>query len=173
MTSSWTPERAIRLYQLLFHYGSHVHIILIGHNAIYQIGWCWWWSVSNGGASYSRSIASSITIIFRGENVGASRAPFQYLVRRLVVRSREASKPPDLYLDWADRSEILTASRQHCCRGACQISKRCNNLSRQSRRFEASRDLMIRRLTEYWNDVQAFFTSRDQWDRTALSFGRA
>ena len=32
-------------------------------------------------------------------------APFQYPIR-LIVRSREVSKPQDLYLELSDRSEI-------------------------------------------------------------------
>ena len=33
-------------------------------------------------------------------------APCQYPIRRLFVRSREVSKPRDLYLELSDRSEI-------------------------------------------------------------------
>ena len=51
------------------------------------------------------------------------RAPSQYPKRRLIVRSREVSKPRDLNLEFADRSEIWQALRQHCCRCVCQISK--------------------------------------------------
>ena len=76
---------------------------------------------------------------------------FQYSIRRLIVRSRKVSKPRDLYLELSDRSEIWQAPRQHCCRCACQISKRCDNLNYQSRGFETSRDLTIRRLIGYWN----------------------
>ena len=76
---------------------------------------------------------------------------FQYSIRRLIVRSREVSKPRDLYLDLSARSEIWQAPRQHCCRCACQISKLCDNLNYQSRGFETSRDLTIRCLIGYWN----------------------
>ena len=37
---------------------------------------------------------------------------------------------------------------------ACQISKRCDNLNNQSRGFNTSRDLTIRRLIGYWNVAQ-------------------
>ena len=84
-----------------------------------------------------------------------TRAPFQYPVRRLIVRSREVSKPRDLYLKLFDRSEIWQAPRQHCCRCACQISKRCDNSNYQSHSFETSRDLMIRRLIGYWNGAKS------------------
>ena len=94
-------------------------------------------------------------------------APFQYPVRRLIVRSREVSKPWDFYLKLFDRSEIWQAPRQHCCRCACQISKRCDNSNYQSRSFETSRDLMIRRLIGYWNG--ALYTVRvrlAQWTKS-------
>ena len=78
-------------------------------------------------------------------------APSQYPKRRLSVRSRKVSKPRDLYLELSDRSEIWQALRQHCCRCACQISKRYDNLKYQSRGFETLRDLKKRRLFGYWD----------------------
>ena len=83
-----------------------------------------------------------------------TRAPSQYPKRRLFVRSREVSKPRDLYLELSDRSEIWQALWQHCCRCACQISKRYDNLKYQSRGFETSRDLTKRRLFGYWDGAQ-------------------
>ena len=80
-----------------------------------------------------------------------SRAPSQYPKRRLFVRSRKISKPRDLYLELSDRSEIWQALRQQCCRCACQISKRYDNLKYQSRGFETLRDLTKRRLSRYWD----------------------
>ena len=83
-----------------------------------------------------------------------TRAPSQYPKRCLIVRSREISKPRDLYLKLSDRSNIWQALRQHCCRCACQISKRYDNLKYQSRGFETSRSydktsfLILRRGTE-------------------------
>ena len=73
-------------------------------------------------------------------------APSQYLERRLSVRSRKVSKPRNLYLELSDRSEIW-----QCCRCACQISKRYDNLKYQSRGFETLRDLTKRRLFGYWD----------------------
>ena len=67
-------------------------------------------------------------------------APFQYPIRRLTVRSHKVSKARDLYCPIALG-----------CRSACQISKRCDNLNYQSRGFETSRDLTIRRLIGYWS----------------------
>ena len=42
-----------------------------------------------------------------------------------------------------NRSEIRQAPRQYCCRCACKISKRCDNLNYQPHGFETSRDLTI------------------------------
>ena len=85
-------------------------------------------------------------------DVGArSRAPSQYPKSRLSVRSRKVSKPRDLYLELSDRSEICQALRQQCCRCACQISKRYDNLKYRSRGFETLRDLTERRLFGYWD----------------------
>ena len=76
--------------------------------------------------------------------------PFQYPIRRLIVRSREVSKPREWYLALSDRSEIWWAPRQPCCRRACQISKRYDNLNYLSRGFATSRDFTIRHLIVYW-----------------------
>ena len=78
-------------------------------------------------------------------------APSQYPKRRLSVRSRKVSKPRDLYLELSDRSDIWQSLRQQCCRCACQISKRYDNLKSQSRGFETLRDLTKRRLFGYWD----------------------
>ena len=80
-------------------------------------------------------------------------APSQYPKRRLIVRSREVSKPRDLYLELSDRWEIWQALRQQCCRCACQISKRYDNLKCQIRGCETLRDLTKRRLFWYWDGV--------------------
>ena len=86
--------------------------------------------------------------------IAEARVPFQYPQRRLTARSREVSNARDLYLELSDLSQIWQAHRQHCSWCACQISKRCNNLSHQSRGFETSWDLTIRRLSGYWNGAQ-------------------
>ena len=84
-----------------------------------------------------------------------SWAPSQYPKRRLSVWSRKVSKPRDLYLELSDRYEIWQALRQQCCRCACQISKRYDNLNYQSRGFETLRDLTERRLFGYWDGALA------------------
>ena len=78
-------------------------------------------------------------------------APSQYPKRRLIVRSREVSKPRDWYFKLSNRFEIWQAHRQQCCRSACQISERSDNSKYKSRGFETSRDLTIRRLFGYWD----------------------
>ena len=65
-------------------------------------------------------------------------------------------KPRDLNLELPDRSEIWQAHRQKCCLCACQISKRWDDLKGESRGFETSRDLMIRRLIRYGNGALLF-----------------
>ena len=47
-----------------------------------------------------------------------TRAPFQYPIRRLIVRPHEALKLQNLYLELPNRSKIWLAHRQHCCRCA-------------------------------------------------------
>ena len=85
-----------------------------------------------------------------------TRVPFQYPIRRLIVRSRKVSKARDLVLKWSYRFEIWHEPRQQCCRGACQISERSDNFEYKSRGFETLRDLTIRRLIGYWNGADTF-----------------
>ena len=94
-----------------------------------------------------------------------TRAPSQYPKKRLFVRSRKVSKQRDLCLELSDRSEIWQALRQHCCRCACQILKRYDNLKYQSRGLETSRDLTKRRLFGYWDGAL------DAWSDLFLMFG--
>ena len=79
-----------------------------------------------------------------------NRVLFQYPIRRLIVGTRKVSKLRDLYLELFDRSGNCQAPRQHCCRCACQISKRCDDLNYQSCGFDTSCDFTIRRLMRYW-----------------------
>ena len=83
---------------------------------------------------------------------------FQYPIRCLIARSRQVSKPRDLYLELYDRSEIWQAPRQQRCRCACQIKKRCEYLNYQSRVFDTSRDLTIRCLVGYWSRALVFLS---------------
>ena len=83
----------------------------------------------------------------------ASRSPFQCPIMRLIVRSRNISKPRNLYLELSDHSDSLQPHRQQCwC--AYQITKRCDKLNYQSRGFETSRDITIMSLVGYWNGTQ-------------------
>ena len=83
-------------------------------------------------------------------------ALFQYPIRRLTVTSRKVFKPWDLFLELCTCPEVWQAPRQqsprqHCCWGACRISKRSDYLNCQSRSLDTSLDLTIRRLIGYWN----------------------
>ena len=118
---------------------------------------------TNGRANYQRDgdlrrhrahYDSTVMMIDDGQAKPATRAPSQYPKRRLSVRSRKVSKSRDLYLELSDRSEIWQALRQQCCRCACQISKRYDDLKFQSRGFETLRDLTKIRLFGYWDGSQ-------------------
>ena len=80
--------------------------------------------------------------------------PFQYPVRRLIVRSRKDSKARDRVLKYSYRFAIWQAYWQQCHRAACQISERSDNSKSKYRGFATLRYLMIRRLFEYWNRAE-------------------
>ena len=82
-------------------------------------------------------------------------APFQYLIRRLIVRSHEDRKPQDWQFKLSHRFEIRQALGQQCCRDACQILERSDNSKYKSCVFETSRDLTIRHLVGYWDRALA------------------
>ena len=86
-----------------------------------------------------------------------SWAPFQYQIRRLIVWSREVSKPRDWQFKLLHRFAIWQAHRQQCCRGACRMSERSDNSKYIFQGFETSRYLTIWRLIWYWNGVLAVF----------------
>ena len=54
----------------------------------------------------------------------------------------KVSKSRDSSLDFSNSSEIWQAPDS-----ACQVSERCDDYNTQSRGFETSRDLAVRRLT--------------------------
>ena len=56
-----------------------------------------------------------------------------------------------------NRSEMWQAPRQQCCRDACQISQRYDHYNIQSRGFETSRDLVVRRVTAQWKEAKIHF----------------
>ena len=66
-----------------------------------------------------------------------------YSLRRLTAKSREVSRPRGWVLWGSCRFEIWRASRQRCCRGACQISERLEKFKSESRGFKTSRDLAV------------------------------
>ena len=101
-----------------------------------------------------KSYSSDSTILGICAVKQMNRALFRYPIRRIIVRSRKVSKPLDLYLELSDRSKICQEPQQHCCWCDCQISKQYFDLNYQSRGFQTSRDIMIRRLIRYWNGAQ-------------------
>ena len=82
------------------------------------------------------------------------RAPFQYPIRRLIIRSHEVLKLRDRQFKLSYRCEIWKTRRQQCCRGTCQISERLDYSKYKSRGIETSRDLTKRHLIGYWNGAQ-------------------
>ena len=74
--------------------------------------------------------AGNLTMITGNESIKlirtvfVSRAPFQYPIRRLIVRSRKVSKPRDWRNKLTYRFAIWQSLRQQCSRCACQISER-------------------------------------------------
>ena len=104
-------------------------------------------------------------------DIGKSWALFQYSIRRLILRSLEASKPQDLYLELSCRFGIWQAPRQHCCRSACQISKWCSILKYQSCGSATTQDLTIRCVIGYWNRAQlAKCYKIYPWSRLSYTF---
>ena len=136
-----------------FHWHWNVKVVRL--TAFIAVIWQSWWSVlAVGYIDCQPGSAGNFVWKFRGkENVasGTTWALFKYPIRRLIGRSHNVSKPRDSYLELSDRYEIWQASRQYCCRCACQISKESNNLNYQSRVFATSWNLMLRHLVGYWN----------------------
>ena len=62
-----------------------------------------------------RQTALSVILIWRDIRQLTYRAPFQYKIRDVVVKSREDSKPLDLYLDLSNHSEIWQAALLPMC----------------------------------------------------------
>ena len=75
------------------------------------------------------------TIVFQARD----SVPFQYLIRRLIVRYNEVSKARDPCLEFSDRSET-----GQVCRDSRQTSKRSNNFKYKSRGFKTLRDFTIK-----------------------------
>ena len=73
-------------------------------------------------------------------------APCQYPIRRLKCKISWSLETARFVCSIDRLLWIWRAHRQHCCRRACQISKRCDNLNYQSRGFETSRDFI-----GHWN----------------------
>ena len=88
------------------------------------------------------------------------RLLFQYPIRSLIISSTKVLKPWDSRLDLYDCPLIWQPPGQQYCWCVCLISKQCNNVSCQSRGFEALRHLTIRCRIGYWNEprfISCFF----------------
>ena len=69
------------------------------------------------------------------------------MVGRLTGRYREVWKFRDSDLDFFNRSEIWQSHRQQRCRDTSAMLERYDHYNFQSRSFQHSRDLAVRRLT--------------------------
>ena len=79
------------------------------------------------------------------------QGPVSFPIRRLIVTSREVSKPRDWQLKLSQCFEIWQARRQHCCGSAYQISERKYNSEYKFRGVVTLHDITIGRLIKYWN----------------------
>ena len=79
-----------------------------------------------------------------------SMASILETVRRISAKSREVLKPRHWMLWSACRYEIWQASRRRCCRGASHFLERLEKFKPESRGFDTSWDLEVRRLSAYW-----------------------
>ena len=86
-----------------------------------------------------------------------------------MARSGEVSKPRDSGLDFSNRFEIWQAPRQQRCRDACQIPERCDYYNTQSRGFETSRDLAVRRLNHLPGYMSPLFRCRQRQQHSVSS----
>ena len=82
---------------------------------------------------------------FRGDSISHKTS------YRKISQSLEDAK---LVIRVPHCSEIWQATRQHCCRGACQISKWYEHFNTRSRGFETLWGLTLRRLIRYWIGLQ-------------------
>ena len=77
-----------------------------------------------------------------------ARGLFQYPIRRFIVRSREVSKPRDWRIELSHHSKIWQAPQQHCCWGACPISKQYYNSNSRPRYLTG---FYCKIINVYWN----------------------
>ena len=78
-----------------------------------------------------------------GRGCGVSRTPY-ISVSMIIRRSRKVSEARGQCLEFSNCFAIWRASRQYCCRGACQTSKQFDYFNMRSRSFDSSRDPTIR-----------------------------
>ena len=97
------------------------------------------------------------------------RAPFQYPLRRLVVKSHGVSMSRDWQFKSKHRFEIRQAPGQECSQ-ACQISERYDDFKHHSCGFQTSRDLTIRRFNGYLNDRETLCMTQMQWIHVMCPF---
>ena len=85
------------------------------------------------GSTLPHKAGATLPFVIVSVLISQGTWPRPLVTKRLIVGSRETSKPRDLGLDFCDRSGIWQAPRQLCCRGACQISERYDHINIESR----------------------------------------
>ena len=73
------------------------------------------------GSPWRMYSADSMSLYWPNSPRLSTRAPFQYPIRLLIVRTRKVSKAGDWVLKCSYRFEIWQTHQQQCCRGACQF----------------------------------------------------
>ena len=119
---------------------------MITHSGVFFIIICWWeirLNINFNNCSFSVKVVLTNSVHQVGNSASVHQA-----IRRLTAKSHEIWKAQDLMLELSCR--VWQVSRQHCWRGACQISEPLAKSKPESRGFETLRDLTVRRLTVQW-----------------------
>ena len=123
---------------------------------IIDLPWRYWHHYITGSViklQNSSYDTTQTTIGVRGPFRHMEPFQYQYPMGRIIVNSCEVSMQRDRLFKLSYRFGIeQAAQQQQCCWNAFPMSKRSGNSKCKSREFETSRDVMIRRLTEYWNN---------------------
>ena len=91
---------------------------------------------------------NGIDLIMSGSVRPRQRGPIWWqLPYAFWTSCRQILKPRDSSLDFSKQSKTRHVHRQQRCHDTCRILERCYHYNSQSRGFEISRDLAVRRLT--------------------------
>ena len=115
---------------------------------------------------FARILNYTVVIETEPRHLGIRNVHFHYTAKGLNSLSgrttnRKISRPWDSGLDLT----IALKPERHLSSSAtaCKISERYDHYNMQSRGFETSRDLAVRRLTSYWIEVQMALNYAAAW----------